>query len=87
MKEKLLQEILNNDDDSHKNLQNLVYLNAVIKETLRFYGPVNAIIYRTALKDHYLDDIFIPKGTLVNTNNFGIHRNSKYYENPHCFNP
>ena len=38
-KEKFVKEILENADNSQTGLSNLPYLNAVIKETFRIYGP------------------------------------------------
>ncbi|EGR33766.1 hypothetical protein IMG5_039040, partial [Ichthyophthirius multifiliis] len=87
MKEKLQKEILENTDNSHKTLQALPYLNAVMKETLRYYGPTNNIMGRIAIKDHYLDNIFIYKGTSLNILSHAIHRNPIYYKDPHVFNP
>jgi cytochrome P450 len=34
-----------------------------------------------------LKNIFIPKGTNVSVNASAIHKNPKYYENPHVFDP
>ncbi|EGR27384.1 hypothetical protein IMG5_196540 [Ichthyophthirius multifiliis] len=84
VKEKLIKEI---NGAQFEQIQTLVYLNAVIKECLRFYTSANQLGYREATKDHYLQNIFIPKGTLVTPLIIGIHRNPLYYENPHVFDP
>ena len=42
-------------DFSNKNLKNFKYIEAVMKETTRMYGPVNLTIPRRAMKDCYID--------------------------------
>jgi cytochrome P450 len=37
----------------------------VIKEVLRMYGPAGSIFPRVVVKDHYIGNIPIKKGTLV----------------------
>ncbi|CAO3620410.1 unnamed protein product [Cunninghamella blakesleeana] len=65
-----------------------VYLNQVMKETLRMNGSVVALISpRQATQDTYLNDFFIPKGTLVNINMYDLHHNPTIWKNPEEFNP
>lgn len=47
-------------DIEHSKFNNLTFLSAFIDEALRLYGPANALIPRTAIKDHYIKDLFIP---------------------------
>lgn len=83
----LKKEIDENTDESANGLAHLPYLNAVIKEALRYYGPANFIFDRVAIKDHELGGIPIKKGTIVTPYFASIHRNGKYFENPHTFDP
>ncbi|KAL4485714.1 hypothetical protein ABPG72_010976 [Tetrahymena utriculariae] len=86
--QKVLQkEIDGNQDQTPQGLAQLNYLNAFIKETLRYYGPANFIFDRIATQDHYLGDIPIEKGTIVVPISQSTHRNRKYYEDPHRYNP
>lgn len=62
-------------------------MNAVIKETLRYYGPANILFDRIAISDHVLGGIPIKKGTIVTPYAVSLQRNSKFYENPHSYNP
>lgn len=82
-----MDEITQNEDNSHKALSNLTYFDAVIKETLRYYGPGNALFIRIATKNHYLKDIYVQKGTSVTIVAHSIHRNPKYYKEPHVYDP
>ena len=57
-----------------------------IKEVVRLYPPV-PIFGRTALEDDSWEEYKIPKGTLVITSPYVIHRNPKYWEEPDKFDP
>jgi cytochrome P450 len=46
-------------------LLNNKYLSNVINETLRLYTPAPNTLHRVALKDMWIDDLFIKKGQLV----------------------
>lgn len=65
----LLNEISNaleNDPDpSAEKIKDLTYLNATIKESFRMLSPAGDFFPRIALQDHYLDNVFISKGTIV----------------------
>ncbi len=63
--------------------ENIPFVEAVILETLRYTG----------LSPHYsscdseLGGFFIPKGTFILTNLWGLHHNEKYWDNPFEFDP
>ena len=44
------------DDYSHENLKNLTYIDNVLKETTRYYGP-DGMFIREAQADAYLNGI------------------------------
>ncbi|SAL96577.1 hypothetical protein [Absidia glauca] len=65
-----------------------VYLNQVIKETLRINGSVVALITpRRTTADVTLSNVFIPKDTLVNVNIYDLHHNPNVWDEPETFNP
>ena len=65
-----------------QNLNKLQFLEACIKETLRHYGPTTTILPKVAIKDHYLGNIRVKKGTLVSLASTELHYDAKYYNNP-----
>ena len=65
----LMEELGKNSNAIEKNdfdvIRNLEYLNAVIKEGLRYVTPASEAFGRVAIKDHKLGDLFIKKGTNI----------------------
>ncbi|EAR91702.1 cytochrome P450 family monooxygenase (macronuclear) [Tetrahymena thermophila SB210] len=87
IKKKLQEELDANTDYSQNGLLKLPYLNGVIQETQRLYGPAGQLFNRVALRDHMLKDIPIKKGTIVKPSPCSVHRHPKYFEDPHSFKP
>ncbi|CAN8096441.1 unnamed protein product [Discula destructiva] len=65
----------------------LVYLNAVIKETLRLYAPLPVFAPRSLLIDSEIDGYIIPAGTVVGMAPYSLHRNPDVFKEPLTFNP
>jgi len=70
-----------------EDLNSMNFLNLLIKETLRFNGPVNGIFFREALEDHNLGDVKVKKGTLLGLMLIYNNYNPMYYENVEKFDP
>jgi cytochrome P450 len=69
-----------------KDLDNYIYIKAVIYETLRLYPSVWNI-GREVLEDITLSNHTIKKGSLISLSPFVSHRNPRYFKDPHQFNP
>nr|CAD7449177.1 unnamed protein product [Timema bartmani] len=71
---------------SMEDLNNLEYIEQVIKESLRLY-PVVPIVQRTPTEDIKITSHNIPKGCDVKFNIYSFHCNPKIYPNPDEFDP
>lgn len=86
---KLKRELKENIKDiyNYETLQKMPYLNAVLKESLRLRMPLPNLIQREAIKDHFLGDILIKKGTIINVSLLAGGYDSRFYENIESFIP
>lgn len=83
IQEKLRKEVnetfKQDDDITYEKLKTMEYLEWILLETTRHYGPAANIFLRRAEKDHILIDIPIIKGTYVNIMNLPNHYNKRYF--------
>ncbi|KAI8138783.1 cytochrome P450 [Fennellomyces sp. T-0311] len=70
-----------------EQMQQLTYINMIIKETLRMYSPVDFLVPRVSVKDTTLGGVFIPKGTQITVSTYQLHHNPRVWENPDTFDP
>ncbi|KAI4330322.1 hypothetical protein MLD38_028620 [Melastoma candidum] len=73
---------------NESDIKNLVYLQAVVKESLRLYppGPINGL--RTSTEDCTLSNgCHIPAGTRLMINVWKMQRDERAWSNPNDFNP
>lgn len=69
-------------------IKNLVYLQAVVKETPRLYPPSPFIALRSAMDDcTFSGGYHIPAGTRLMVNIWKIHRDGRVWSDPHDFRP
>ena len=65
----------------------LVYVDAIIKETLRLFAPIPASEPRSLPKPITIDGYLIPANTVVSMSPYSLHRNASVFKDPHTFNP
>ncbi|KAI4465287.1 cytochrome p450 family 4 [Holotrichia oblita] len=68
------------------DLSKMVYLHAVIQETMRLYPPV-PYLTKLLTEDVEYDDMILKKGLTIIVVNCELHRNPKYFVEPHKFMP
>lgn len=71
---------------SASHLPELRYLEAVVNETLRLYGPV-AVISRAVVRETRISGYCVPAGSMVFVCVYNIHRHSDFWDRPHEFLP
>ncbi|XP_053660636.1 cytochrome P450 4d2-like [Anopheles marshallii] len=71
---------------SHRNLQDMKYLEMVIKESLRLYPPV-PIIARRFTENVELGDKIVPEGSNFNIGIMHMHRDPTLFPDPERFDP
>lgn len=69
------------------DIKNLVYLQAIVKETLRLYPPGPLSVPHLAREDCYVSDYFIPKGTQLFVNIWKLQRDPRVWSEPDKFVP
>ena len=71
---------------SLEDLERLPYLDGVIKETLRLYPPAY-VIGRTSIEPFGIGAYFFPEGTTVLMSQWVVHRDRRFFTDPHVFRP
>ena len=69
------------------DIKNLVYLQAIIKETMRLYPPGPFTIPRKSMEDCTLAGYHVPAGTQLLVNLSKIHRDPRVWFDPNEFQP
>ena len=67
---------------------NLPYIQALVRETLRWRPPLPLGVPHSTTKDDFYDGMFIPKGTMCIVNIWQCHRDPAFYgDDAESFNP
>ncbi|KAL8257077.1 hypothetical protein R6Q59_029118 [Mikania micrantha] len=69
------------------DIKNLVYLGAIVKETLRLYPAAPLTLPHESMEDCVVSGYNIPKGTRLLVNLWKIHRDPNVWPDPYDFKP
>lgn len=71
------------NDFTASDLETLPYMNAVIEETLRLYGPIPGALPRVVPESGLsIAGYFVPRGTVVCTQAYSMHRQPNIFLDP-----
>ncbi|KAF8072353.1 D-xylose-proton symporter [Scenedesmus sp. PABB004] len=71
---------------THADMDQFPYLDAVLQESLRL-SPPGWMTTREAVEDITLNGLFIPRGSVVYIDIWGIQRSARYWPDPTAFRP
>ncbi|KAK6147120.1 hypothetical protein DH2020_018032 [Rehmannia glutinosa] len=86
-KDEISNIVVNTEKFQENHIDNLPYLQAVMKETLRLHPPIPFLIPRRAVRDTNFMGYFVPKNTQVFVNVWAIGRDQECWYDASCFKP
>ncbi|WP_435319915.1 cytochrome P450 [Haloarchaeobius sp. TZWSO28] len=78
--------VLGDDEPRHEHVEDLEYTGQVFTEVLRLY-PAAWAVFRRASRDVDLGGYHIPEGAAVIMPQWSVHRDKRYFDDPHTFDP
>lgn len=81
-----LDQVLKGQAPTFDNIQELVYTQKVVCESLRLFPPVWGTT-RHALTDDHIDGYKIPRKKIINISPYVMHRSPRFWDAPETFNP
>ncbi|ORZ04759.1 cytochrome P450 [Absidia repens] len=72
---------------TYEDIRQFDYINQVIKETMRFHGPVTTGMPRQTTEDTNLVGIHLPKGTPIVVDIYDLHHNPHVWDDPETYDP
>ncbi|WP_238446812.1 cytochrome P450 [Azohydromonas australica] len=79
--------VLGGRDPGPEDLPSLAWLTATLKEAMRLYPPLPAVITRHAVRDITVGGWRIPRGASVYVTPWVLHRDPRWWESPDEFRP
>ncbi|MBP6531420.1 MAG: cytochrome P450, partial [Burkholderiales bacterium] len=82
-----LDDVLQGREPTATDAPRLDYLQATIKEAMRLYPPVAALMSRRAVRDVRIGERTIPRGSLVRIAPWVSHHDARWFPDPESFRP
>ncbi|KAK7689440.1 hypothetical protein QCA50_007232 [Cerrena zonata] len=70
-----------------EDFEHLPYVQAIVKETHRYFPPIPLGIPHRSTVDEMVDGFLVPKGSTIFMNYYGIYRDPDLFDDPERFNP
>lgn len=81
-----LETVLDGEPATMADAPKLQYTGQVVDESMRLYPPVHGIL-REANEDVELGGYTVPEGATVSLNQWTVHRDERFYDDPMAFDP
>ncbi|THE65703.1 cytochrome P450 [Salinadaptatus halalkaliphilus] len=81
-----LEAVCDDGDPGLDDLDDLVYTEAVVRETMRLYPPITGV-YREPETEMVLSGYRVPAGTTLQLSVYGIQRDDRWWDEPETFRP
>lgn len=81
-----LDETLGGDPPTVEQVRDLPYLETVVEESMRLYPPVPGIVREATARDE-IAGYTIPEGATISINQWSVHRDPRFYDDPMAFRP
>ena len=81
-----IQQVLGTRAPTYTDMPQLIYVEQVIRETMRLYPPA-FIISRESIEDVEIGEYTIPAHTDLQMSQYAMHRDARYYAQPDAFRP
>ena len=79
-------EVLDGQAPTFSNIQELTYTERVLKESMRLYPPIYSVLRESTEKTE-LNGYHLSKGSIFMLPQWGVHRDSRWYDEPERFYP
>lgn len=83
---KEVEDVLGQGVPEFGDIRKLEYTEQILKETMRMCPPVYSVL-RETIEETQLSGYRIPEGTVLMLPQWGVHRDSRWYEDPKVFDP
>ncbi|WP_224450609.1 cytochrome P450 [Haloprofundus salilacus] len=81
-----LDRVLDGDRPTMADVPNLTYTERIVKESMRLYPPVPRIV-RESVQPDVIGGYRVPTGSQIMMNQWVVHRDSRWYDDPLAFEP
>ncbi len=85
--QKEINDVLQGREPTAADAPRLDYLQATLKEAMRLYPPIPALMSRRAVRDVQLGGWTIPRGSLVRIAPWVAHHDARWFADPEAFRP